>query len=467
MATLTFHGAAREVTGSCYLLQSPALGTVLLDCGMHQGGDAVERIQRETFTFDPRSIDAVILSHSHLDHTGLLPKLVNRGFSGPVHCTAATADLLEVLLNDSAGLYFRDIERDNLRQRRRGKPLIKPEYSQADVETALKLCRPAAYGDSIAMKPAARLRFLDAGHILGSSIVELTLREKGRPKTLVFSGDLGNGDSALMNDPATVRHADLLLMEGTYGNRNHRSMAETVGQFADALAATWKKRGNVMIPSFAVARTQEILFHLGQLYHTGRLDDWLVFLDSPMAIEVTQLYDRWLRELDPKDIQLLDRKKVDSLASFLPILRLSRTPDESMAINRIKSGAIIIAGSGMCTGGRIHHHLKNNVWRPECHIVIVGYQAIGTLGRRLVDGADEIRLWGDTYPVRARVHTIGGLSAHGDQADLLEWYAGFENSPPVYLVHGEPKAQTALRDRLKAQYRAPVHIATHGQSVDL
>lgn len=465
MATLTFHGAAREVTGSCYLLQSPALGNVLLDCGMHQGGDAVERIQRETFAFDPRDIDAVVLSHAHLDHSGLLPKLVNRGFSGPVHCTAATADLLKVLLNDSAGLYFRDIERDNLRQRRQGKPLIKPEYSQADVETALKLCRPAAYGDAIAMKPAARLRFHDAGHILGSSIVELTLREKKQSKTLVFSGDLGNGDSALMKDPAIVRHADLLLMEGTYGNRNHRSMTETVDQFADVLAATWKKRGNVMIPSFAVARTQEILFHLGQLHHAGRLDNWLVFLDSPMAIEVTELYDRWLRALDPKDIELLDRKKVDSLASFLPTLRLSRTPDESMAINRIKSGAIIIAGSGMCTGGRIRHHFKHRIWNARNTVMFVGFQARGTLGRQLVDGSKTVRMFGEDFLVRARIETLGGFSAHAGQSQLIAWLGHFKPTPRLLLVHGEPETLDILADTLLKQHRVKSEIPSPGDRV--
>ncbi len=465
MATLTFHGAAREVTGSCYLLQSPAVGNVLLDCGMHQGGDAVERIRRETFAFDPKGIDAVILSHAHLDHSGLLPKLVNRGFNGPVHCTAATADLLKVLLRDSAGLYFRDIEHDNVRQRRRGKPLVKPEYSLEDVETALKLCRPAAYGDVVTLQPAARLRFHDAGHILGSSIVELALQEQGQAKTLVFSGDLGNGDSALMKDPAVVKRADVLLMEGTYGNRNHRSMAETVDQFAEVLAATWKKRGNVMIPSFAVARTQEILFHLGQLYHAGKLDNWLVFLDSPMAIEVTELYDRWLRELDPKDIRLLHDKHIDSLSSFLPILRLSRTPDESMAINRIKGGAIIIAGSGMCTGGRIRHHFKHRLWNARNAVVFVGFQARGTLGRQLVDGKKTVKMFGEDFVVRARIETLGGFSAHAGQSQLIAWLKQFKPTPRLLLVHGEPDTLDVLGDTLLKQHRIKSEIPSPGDRV--
>jgi metallo-beta-lactamase family protein len=395
----------------------------------------------------------------------MLPKLVNLGFHGPIYCTDATADLLKILLNDAAGLYFRDVERENLHSQRRGKPVIKAEYTKNDVETVLKLCKPAIYGDAINITPEAVLRFHDAGHILGSSIVELTLNEKGQSKTLVFSGDLGNSDSVLMNDPETLEHADVLLMEGTYGNRNHRSMDETVEQFTEILASAWKKGGNVLIPSFAIARTQEILFHLGLLYHAGKLDNWQVFLDSPMAIEVTNLYDRWIKQLDPKDIQNLDEKNTDSLSSFLPILRLSETPDESMAINRIKNGAIIIAGSGMCTGGRIRHHFKHRIWQDNNTIVFVGFQARGTLGRILVDGKKTIKMFGDEFIVRASIETLGGFSAHAGQSQLIDWLKHFKPSPRVLLIHGEPEALDDLSEKLWKDEQIKSEIPAPGDCI--
>jgi metallo-beta-lactamase family protein len=413
--------------------------------------------------FDPKTIDAVILSHTHLDHSGMLPKLMHRGFKGPIYCTTATADLLKILLNDAAGLYFRDIERENLHHQRRGKPLIEAEYTKHDVELVFKHCQAFDYEQAVPLKPSASLRFYDAGHILGSSIIELTLEEKGQTKTLVFSGDLGNSDSALMNDPTKLHHADVVLMEGTYGNRNHRSMAETVEQFADVLSDAWKKGGNVLIPSFAVARTQELLFHLGCLYHAGKLDNWQVFLDSPMAIEVTQLYDRWIQQLDKNDIKHIDAEKLHSISDFLPILNLSQTSDESMAINRIKNGAIIIAGSGMCTGGRIRHHFKHRIWQDNNTIIFVGFQARGTLGRILVDGKKNIKMFGDEFIVRAKIETLGGFSAHAGQSQLIAWLKNFTPTPRVILIHGEPEALDVLSEKLwtdeqiKCEIPAPGH----------
>lgn len=465
MATVTFHGAAQEVTGSCYQLHSAAIGTVLLDCGMHQGGDAIERLQRDNFSFDALKIDAVILSHAHLDHSGMLPKLVNMGFNGPIYCTKATAELLKILLNDAAGLYFHDIERENLNAQRRGKAQIKAEYSKQDVEKVLALCRPFDYGELITLGTQATLCFHDAGHILGSSIVELKIEEQDQWKTLVFSGDLGNSDSVLMNDPAVLTHADLLLMEGTYGNRNHRSMADTVAQFAEILADAWKKGGNVLIPSFAVARTQEILFHLGKLYHDGKLDNWQVFLDSPMAIEVTNLYDRWLHQLDPADISHLNAGHYESLSEYLPILRLSETPDDSMAINRIKKGAIIIAGSGMCTGGRIRHHFKHRIWQDNNTIVFVGFQARGTLGRILVDGKKTIKMFGDEFVVRASIETLGGFSAHAGQTQLIDWLKHFQPVPRLLLVHGEPEALDTLAEKLWREEKIRAEIPAPGNCI--
>ena len=465
MATITFYGAAQEVTGSCHLLEAPGLGRILLDCGMHQGGDAVERIQDEQFAFDPASIDAVVLSHAHLDHSGMLPRLCKEGFSGPIYCTRATADLLEIMLKDSVGLYLRDLERTNLRNSRRGKPLLEPIYTQDDVETVLTLCQGHRYTESIPLGEGGSLCFYDAGHILGSAIVEICLQDKGQEKRLVFSGDLGKADSVLMNVPARPGKADVLLVESTYGDRDHRGEEDTVVQLRDILRETWRAGGSVMIPAFAVGRTQDILFHLGCLYHAGELDHWEVFLDSPMAIAVTRVYDRWLKLLDGEDVRHLSDEHKNSLEKFLPTLNMAASTDESMAINRIKGGAIIIAGSGMCTGGRIRHHFKQRIWDDRNTVVFTGYQARGTLGRILVDGARNIKMFGDDYVVKARIETLGGLSAHAGQRELLEWIDSFQPRPRTVLVHGEAQAQDVLADKLWREQQLKVEIPARGDSI--
>lgn len=321
MATITFHGAAQEVTGSCHLLESPALGRVLLDCGLQQGGEALDRYHQQEFPFSPASIDAVILSHAHLDHSGMLHKLVHQGFNGDIYCTKATADLLAIMLKDSVGLYQRDLERTNHRLERSGKKLIKAQFTLQDVKKVLALCKTSPYEKTVAITKKAHLTFLDAGHILGSAIVKIELEEKGQTKTLVFSGDLGKTESVLMNSPTTLEHADIVLMEGTYGDRNHRCMEDTMQQLEGILKTTWKKGGNVMIPSFAVGRTQELLFHLGLLYHQGKLDNWQIFLDSPMAISVTQVYDKWISILDEQDTKMLGQDHKEALENFIPTLK--------------------------------------------------------------------------------------------------------------------------------------------------
>ncbi|MDP1932996.1 MAG: MBL fold metallo-hydrolase [Gammaproteobacteria bacterium] len=465
MATITFHGAAQEVTGSCHLLESPAIGRVLLDCGVRQGGDAVERVQEETFAFDPASIDAVILSHAHLDHSGMLPLLVNQGFSGTIYCTQASKGLLRILLEDASGLYHRDLEHENLRRQRSGRPALVEEYSDQDVKNVIKLCSTAPYHSAVQITPDATLTFHDAGHILGSAIVELTLNEKGQTRRLVFSGDLGKTDSVLMNDPEQLHSADVLMMEGTYGDRDHRTLEDTVEQLEKVLHDTWERGGNVLIPAFAVGRSQEILFHLGCLQQQGRLDNWQVFLDSPMAIEVTQVYDHWLHLLDDTDVRCLTDSGRESLAEFLPTLKMCQSSEESMTINKIKQGAIIIAGSGMCTGGRIRHHFKHRIWREETTLLFIGFQARGTLGRRLVDGEKKIRLFGDEFVVRARIETMGGFSAHAGQSELINWAKGFNPAPKLVLVHGEAQALEALSQKLWTEHSIRSEIPALGHSI--
>lgn len=465
MPTVSFLGAAREVTGSCHLLEAPGLGRYLLDCGMHQGGDAVDRVQKESFAFDPASIDAVILSHAHLDHSGLLPRLFHEGFRGRVLCTAATAELLVIMLKDAAGLYLRDLERANLRNRRRGRAEIEPTYTLDDVESVLRACQGYAYGETVSPEEGVSLVFHDAGHILGSAIIEIRCVENGVTRTLVYSGDLGKNDSALMRKPSTLHHADLVVMESTYGDREHRTETDTLVELRDLLRETWARGGNVLIPAFAVGRTQEVLFHLGCLYQSGELDAWEVFLDSPMAIAVTETYNQWLRLLDEDDLRRLNAAGHTSLETFLPTLHLTPDTEQSMAINRINSGAIIIAGSGMCTGGRIRHHIKRRIWDERNTLIFSGFQARGTLGRLLVDGLRKVRLFQDEFVVKAQIETLGGLSAHAGQSELVAWLSAFEGKPVTALVHGEASAQIALAERLETELGVSVEIPERGESI--
>ena len=464
MATITFLGAAQEVTGSCHLLSIPQVANLLLDCGMHQGGDAIKRLPTERFEFAPTDIDAIILSHAHLDHSGLLPLLVNTGFNRPIYCTQATADLLPIMLEDAAGLYLRDLERENLKRERRGQPAIEPLYTPEDVTRVLALCHGLHYGKPKHIHEDVQITLFDAGHILGSAIVQIDFSERGTTKRLVFSGDLGKRDSPLMQDPTMLTEADVVLMESTYGNRDHRSTDDSIAQLEQVLHETWQHGGNVLIPAFAVGRTQEFLFYLGQMYQQGRLDGWQIFLDSPMAIKITQIYDRWLHALDCEGVKALCEKDRSFLKDFLPQLIATNTPEESMAINRMKRGALIIAGSGMCTGGRIRHHFKHRIWDEHNTVIFAGFQARGTLGRLLVDGMKHVKLFGDDLLVRARIETIGGFSAHAGQTTLLDWAGNFKNSPNVFLVHGEPEAQDALAERLYSQKNISVTIPRKGQS---
>ena len=465
--SLVFLGAAREVTGSCHLVQYEGM-RVLLDCGMHQGGDAIKRLAREKFRFSPAAIDAVILSHAHLDHSGLLPLLVNQGFNGSIYCTPGTISLLKILLQDSLHLYLKDIEYENKRRDRAGhKRRIKELYGQADVDKVLELCRPLEYGSVFKVAENISVQLHDAGHILGAAIVELTLTGRGRASTLVFSGDLGNPDTSLMLPPARLEKADIVLMESTYGDRDHRNMQSTLEEFASILDDAGATGGNVLIPSFAVGRTQELLFQLGRLYHQGRLEGWTVFLDSPMASAVTGLYNYYRDMLDPADVALMERNGSSNLTNFLPVLNVTDDVESSRAINSIEHGAIIIAGSGMCTGGRIRHHFKHRLWKSNTHVLIVGYQAAGTLGRLLVDGVDRIRLYGQTIAVKAQIHTLGGFSAHAGQSQLLDWAAAFKTHPRFYLVHGELAAMQALKKKMRGKLHITAVMPERGDQIDL
>ena len=460
---LTSYGAAEEVTGSCHLIECGG-SKVLFDCGLIQGSNEDELRNHDPFPFNPAELDAVVLSHAHIDHCGRLPMLLDQGFSGRIHTHAATCDLVQILLKDSAGLNFRDVEFRNRKLRRAGKPLLTPLYDQKDVEDTLDRLVPADYDTVIRVAPGVSIRLFDAGHILGSAIVEITLVEDDETRTVVFSGDLGHRGSPILRDFTSLKKADLVLMESTYGNRLHRDWSETLEEIHGIASALSSSRGNILIPAFSVGRSQMILYTMARYFKEWELDRWKIFLDSPMAIRASEVYLKHTRLYDDEAAASY-RKNGPPLG--MPNLSFSQTAENSRAINAMESGAIIIAGSGMCTGGRIIHHLKHNLWRPDAHVIIAGYQAPGTLGRQLVDGAETVKIWGETIAVRARIHTVGGLSAHADQQGLVDWYSHFRNHPPVLMVHGEARAMQALADRLSEEHGATAVPARRGKSTDL
>lgn len=454
---IRFHGAAGEVTGSCHEVEA-AGRRVLLDCGLIQGGREDERRNREPFPFDPAKIDAVVLSHAHLDHCGRLPLLVQQGFDGPIWTHRATADLLRVMLEDAARLAEADAERA-ARRRAQGRGVdeddLTPLFTLSDVQAVLRLVRGLEYRVATTLFPGLVLTLRDAGHILGSASVELVDTSGPAPKTLVYSGDLGPKGTPILRDAEIPPKADLVLLESTYGDRAHRQQAATVEELGRLFHDAWRDGGNVVIPAFAVGRSQELLYWFARHYDDWGLSRWHIFLDSPMAIRVIEAYDRHTDLFDEEARGVWAGK---SHPFRLRNLHLCVDQAQSMAINQIRSGAIIIAGSGMCNGGRVRHHLRHQLPYERNHVLFVGYQAQGTLGRRLVDGAPWVRILGYDITVRAQRHTVGGLSAHADQPALARWYAGIGGRPPVVLVHGEEAPRAALSSLLQREYGA--HVAS-------
>ena len=445
MTNLTFFGATGQVTGSCYLLENDNF-RLLLDCGLFQGSKDTEAQNTADFPFDPTSIDAVVLSHAHLDHCGRLPKLVKDGFKGKVFLTEASFSLLELMLRDAVHIQLRDTEWENKRRQRAGKKLLDPLYDLNDVDALLKLRYPISYSKEQEILPGITVSFHEAGHILGSSIVRLLINDQDNIKTLVFSGDLGNPNSPLLRDPSILVEADVLLLESTYGDRDHKPLENTLDELRETLAEAAKSEGNVIIPAFAVGRTQDLIYWLGKIQRQGGLPQQTIYLDSPMAISASDIYanNTALFNIDDPEFTKIAPQ---GWHAWLKGLIYSQTAAESMAVNRIAGGAIIIAGSGMCNGGRIRHHLKYNLWRRNAHIIIAGFQAEGTLGRLLIDGNKKyIKILGAEIHIAAKIHTLGALSAHADQSQLLEWAHHFKNPKPrLYLIHGEKTACLSLQ----------------------
>jgi metallo-beta-lactamase family protein len=456
---ITFYGAAREVTGSCYLLQVNDKN-ILLECGMIQGGH--EQRNHTPLPFNVNDLDAVIISHAHLDHSGRLPLLIKAGYHGRIYTHNATVDLCEIMLLDSAYIHEKDTLWENKKRQRKGLPLLEPLYSTDDAQTTLQYFSGLNYDQPKQLCQGVTVTLRDAGHIIGSAIVELSLTEDGVTKTVVFSGDLGHKDAPILRDPYHVKHADLVIMESTYGDRLHRSWEATWQEVGEIIQHAKSSKGNILIPAFTVGRTQELLYEFKRHFLQWQLADWQIFLDSPMGIKATNVYAKHTDVYDSKAQKIAHQQH----GIFdLPNLHLSESTDYSMKINQIKSGAIIIAGSGMCTGGRIKHHFKHNIWRKNAHVCLVGFQAKGTLGRALVDGIKNIVLWGEKIQVNANIHTIGGFSAHADQQGLIDWYLAFENTPPVVLVHGEEQAMEILAQKLKYQHHANVTQASYKQKI--
>jgi len=460
---LSFHGADRGVTGSCHLIDCGGR-RILIDCGLYQGGRELNEENAEPFGFDPATIDLVLLTHAHLDHCGRLPLLVKRGFRGEIVATAATQELARLVMLDAAHLQEEEARYRGRRAARHGTDheAGTPLYTLLDALDAIgRFGRAARYGQALDLAPGLRATFLDAGHILGSASVFLELKDADNRRRLLFSGDLGNAGRPLLRDPTIPPRVDAVVMETTYGDRRHKAFRPSIDELYEAIAATFERGGNVIIPTFALERAQEILYYLREGVESGRLSrSTQVFLDSPMAISATEIFERHPECYEPATRALFRRGR-DPFRP--PGLHFTRDASQSMALNTIRSGAVIMAGSGMCTGGRVRHHLKHNLWRREASVVFVGYAARGTLARRIIDGAKQIHIFGEEIPVRAHIHTINGFSAHADRDELLAWHA-HTRAKRTFLVHGEDDVMHHFASHLKNTH---VDMPTLNQVVDL
>jgi len=461
---LTFLGAAQNVTGSCYLLDTGST-RILVDCGMFQEREFKSR-NWEPFTIPPRSIDALLLTHAHLDHCGLLPKLVREGFQGSIYCTNATAEIAKIMLLDAARLQQEDAEFKRRRHQREGRRGPYPEiplYTVEDAEASFPLFSPSVkYEEPVRISDGLEASFHDAGHVLGSSMIKITARQDGEERTILFSGDVGRWGMPILRNPSLFSKADYVIVESTYGDRLHED-ADIAGSLAEIVNSTCKAGGNVVIPSFALERSQEILYHLNQLLISDRIPHLLVFLDSPMAINITEVFASH-PELYAQGLSRLIARN-ESPFDF-PSLKMVNTVDDSKAINRIRGTAIIIAGSGMCTGGRIKHHLVTNISRPGSTILFVGYQASDTLGRHIVDGAREVRILGQSYRVRAKIVQLTGFSAHADRDELMKWLSALEEAPKrLFVTHGEPEVANSFSDYVRDKMRWKVSVPAYREQV--
>ena len=458
---IRFLGAARRVTGSCFHLSGDGM-EILVDCGMNQGKGADE-MNDKPFQFDPARIDYLLLTHAHLDHSGLIPKLVKDGFKGRILTTSATAELAEIMLHDSAHIQEKDAEWLTKKSFRAGKDVIaEPLYTTEDVKNCIPLFDKKNYSAIETLNSKIKYRFVDAGHILGSGTMELWYQDGDKEKKIVFSGDVGKNGTPILKDPEHPTEADYVLIESTYGNRFHKGLDESINELERAVNETFRKGGNVLIPAFSVGRTQDILYMLSKLVREGKLHNLNIFVDSPLADKATKIYMAHREAYDEEALQFFTLKNSPGMK-----INFTSTVEESQKINKIKSGIIIIAGSGMCEGGRIRHHFKHNIWRPECSVIFTGYQVAGTLGRRIVDGAKQAFILGEDMAIRSKIYTIGGFSAHADQRELIEWLAAFTNKPKVFIIHGEEKVMFEFEKVVHEKLGLETYIPHLGEELEI
>lgn len=462
---IQFCGASMGVTGSCHLITTDN-HKILLDCGQFQGGKAQEAMNYEEFPFDPAEVDCLILSHAHIDHCGRIPLLVKRGFKGDIYCTDATADLLDVMLKDSGYIHEKEAEWKNRKNERAGRPAIEPLYTYNDAVDSLKFVKPVLYDQLIELNEEMKIVFNDAGHILGSAITELWVNENDTVSKIVFSGDLGVMNRPILRDPTIIKKADYVIMETTYGNRLHPQNSMDVRRLMDIIRETAARGGTTVIPSFAVGRTQELIYELNRVYDSDSeyreaFKDLMVYVDSPMATTATEVFKRNAQVFDDETKEYI--RKGDHPLDFKN-LKFTRTSEESMWLNSDRKPKVIISASGMCEAGRIRHHLKHNLWDSRSSIVFVGYQAEGTLGRKLVEGAQEVTLFGEKIKVNAQIHNLEGFSGHADRDGLLEWLGGFRQEPKhIFLVHGENDSKEDFAKTVKEQLGYEP-VVVHGNS---
>jgi metallo-beta-lactamase family protein len=463
---LTFLGANRQVTGSRYCIEA-AGSSVMIDCGLAQERRFLDR-NWEPCPVDPRKLDALLLTHIHIDHSGLIPKLGAEGLQAPIYCTHPTVDLADVMLHDSARIQMEDAQykrRRHHKEGRRGRHPEIPLYTEEDVAKVLPLFRGVSYGQPVPINEVFTAVFHDAGHILGSAMIELLVRENGTARRVIFSGDIGQWNKPLVRDPSVFTHADYVVMESTYGDRDHEDHGDVETQLAAVINSTTSRGGSVVVPVFAVERAQEMMYHISRLVHADRIADLQVFLDSPMAVDVTEIFQKHRDYLDEATWQLITN---DQSPLRFPGLKLVRDVEASKAINSVRMPCVIMATSGMCTAGRIKHHLKHRIAHPENTVLFVGYQGRETLGRQIVEGAREVRILGRMHHVRARIAQIHGFSGHADRTALLRWLESLQQPPrQVFLTHGEEDVSLAFAQEITQRKNWPVHVPTYGETVEL
>ncbi len=460
-----FMGAARTVTGSCYILETNG-HRFAIDCGMHQGMGEIEKRNSDMDIYEPRRIEFFLITHAHIDHSGLLPAMVKKGFRGKIFTTPPTQELLQIMLLDSAHIQETEAQWKSKKRLRHGEGRMQPLYTQEDARAAFPLFETKKYNQPFEPFPGLRVNFQDAGHILGASVIELWVKEKGKETKIVFSGDIGRPTQLLVEDPSKIRLADYLFLESTYGDRDHKDESQSLNELAEAISFSYARKEKVIIPSFAVERAQEVIYSLYLLSKDGRLPkDMPVFLDSPLAIQATEIFRRYPEYLDEPSRKIL-RKGEDPLS--MPQLRYSQTSQESMAINELRGSAVVISASGMAESGRVRHHLRHNLWREGASVVFVGFQALGTTGRKIVEGAKSVRLFNDEIVVKAKVYTINGFSAHAGQRQILDWLGHFQTREmKILLIHGEYKAQQILAELIRKRLGCEVCIPDYLEEITL